>query len=305
MAKVGVPRTRIWCDGCTKKIFFGTFVWGAVVVWCHCVWLYMEQSQAMSTAVVTDPKYAYAQADAEQPWEQHELSAIQTLSILLPNAHKPLHFSSASTPPPPDDPLSEFDDADHVYVKKSMEMEYEEEMKKEYTPTHSQVLSDGFTYDSNDPMFMSVHEAVGELQLPGMAGIRPPLVNSSYAAEYWRRTMRYLQPLINPVHWSIVASRADREYRDFEASRRTDRNKHREFYTRKISPLVEQFGPLFQRVALVGSLNGLIPEVTRQFYALLLLISRLPEEEAEPLVRACMMVAGMGECDPYMYQFPL
>src|SRR5207245_1214691 len=79
------------------------------------------------------------------------------------------------------------------------------------------------------------------------------------------------------------------------------KNNHRAFWSEPIQPLVNEIGPSFQRTALIGSVNGLTPEVTRKFYALLKLIPHLDADEAANLVDLCWRISAM---DPYLHIFP-
>jgi hypothetical protein len=55
---------------------------------------------------------------------------------------------------------------------------------------------------------------------------------------------------------------------------------------------------------LAGGLNGLTPEVARKFYALLLLIQSMPDEETVLVLDACWQAAAIGDIDPQLQMFP-
>jgi hypothetical protein len=131
---------------------------------------------------------------------------------------------------------------------------------------------------------------------------RPGKVPAEFAEEYFARNMAFVEPFLD-ARFAVAEIVADTEYENFEADTGC-KNRCREFWKDRVNPLVEQVGPKFQRLALLGSLNGLTSQITRKMYAILVTIHHLPEEEAAMLLDSCWLAASIGECDPLMNLFP-
>jgi hypothetical protein len=150
---------------------------------------------------------------------------------------------------------------------------------------------------------MSINQTIAAMDLDPQFETRPTRVTANDATNFFNRNMEFVSPFLdeNTFRESLVT--ATGEYKEFEAEGNS-KNKCRGFWKAKIQPLVDKIGDKFQRVALMGSLNGLTPEVARKFYALLIMIGRLPDDEAAIMLDAFWLTAAIGECDPYMQVFP-
>jgi hypothetical protein len=167
------------------------------------------------------------------------------------------------------------------------------------------IYSDQVSVNASDfhfEQFESLPEVMQSAEFPSVDHCK--LVNRSAQDEkdYFERNMRYVQPLLDK-RFAAVEKVANGEYKDFEAEVGS-KNKCRGFWKSKVLPLSNAVGEKFQKLALASGLSGLTPEVSRKFYALLLLIQRLPEEEAALVLDACWQAAAIGEIDPQMQMFP-
>jgi hypothetical protein len=154
-------------------------------------------------------------------------------------------------------------------------------------------------------VLQDINGAFEELHFPSFKTKRPSEGGADFATKYWRRSFDMIEPFVDSAQWTEVNDDTFEEYRNMKVlTKEAAKNKHRAFWNAKIVPLLEKMGPLFHRVALAGSLNNLRPEVCRQFYSLLKLISRLPDEQAATVLNACWISAAVGEFDPRMEQFP-
>eukprot|EP00475_Leptophrys_vorax_P040449 TRINITY_DN7500_c0_g1_i1.p1 TRINITY_DN7500_c0_g1~~TRINITY_DN7500_c0_g1_i1.p1 ORF type:complete len:345 (-),score=62.01 TRINITY_DN7500_c0_g1_i1:119-1153(-) len=160
---------------------------------------------------------------------------------------------------------------------------------------------DLFRVDETKFVF-SLEEAVNEMGLRPLDENRPEKVFAPLAKQYFYRNMECLGAFLDQRYNGTLLD-VEKEYEDFKPTYGR-KNKHRVFWTERVQPLVSVIGPQFHRLALVGSINGLTPEVTRKFYALLKLIGSLDDAEALSLLDACWRVSAIGECDPTCQLFP-
>jgi len=155
------------------------------------------------------------------------------------------------------------------------------------------------TSSENAVYINGIDQALKELGLKGYSDRRPEKISAQFAKAYFERTVAFLEPFLDA---RFEALERDIEA-DYKQERKRTRNKHRGFWNLRMQPLLDRVGPGFQRLALVGSTNGLTPEVTRKFYALLRFISLVDAQEAACILEACWMVAAICECDPSMQFF--
>jgi hypothetical protein len=119
------------------------------------------------------------------------------------------------------------------------------------------------------------------------------------------RNFGFLECFLDPVRFEATEKSVKVEYAQFCARFRFNKkNKHREFWTQRVEPLLKLLGSDFKRVSMVGSLKTLTPAGTKRFYALLCYMAESSDKEAASIMNACWVVAGICEHDPNCQVFP-
>eukprot|EP00475_Leptophrys_vorax_P044555 TRINITY_DN8976_c0_g1_i1.p1 TRINITY_DN8976_c0_g1~~TRINITY_DN8976_c0_g1_i1.p1 ORF type:complete len:204 (-),score=40.68 TRINITY_DN8976_c0_g1_i1:90-701(-) len=143
-----------------------------------------------------------------------------------------------------------------------------------------------------------------KLGLTRFYSTRPASVTSTMAVAYFQRSMKYLRTFIPDQDWLACENESQRRYREFQPQG-SGKNKCRHFWNQIIDPMLQAVNlKELKRVALIGSLNGLTPTSTQDFFTLLLVITNTPDQDAHILLQAVCLVAAVQDRDPFQTKFP-
>eukprot|EP00475_Leptophrys_vorax_P021177 TRINITY_DN2890_c0_g1_i3.p1 TRINITY_DN2890_c0_g1~~TRINITY_DN2890_c0_g1_i3.p1 ORF type:complete len:315 (-),score=63.76 TRINITY_DN2890_c0_g1_i3:197-1141(-) len=130
---------------------------------------------------------------------------------------------------------------------------------------------------------------------------RPVNPAASLAKDYFRRNMSLLKKFVDSQLFDEIHQVVEEMYKELNHD---GKNKHRQFWNIFVVPILSQFESKLVRVALMGRMNGLCPEVARDFYTFLLYMTELCcDEQRELLLEACAMVIDVAEKDPFLKRF--
>jgi len=159
---------------------------------------------------------------------------------------------------------------------------------------------------SGDSVLKTSDEVKEILRIPELQESRPDKVDATLGNNFSERNFDLLSPFLDVEEFEAIQKQIDAEYGSFNPQFTTTRkNKHRAFWSERIVPVLMELDPLFHRIAILGSLNGLTPQTTRKFYSLLKYVAYHKDAlEVQKLLEACLLVSVIGEYDPALKLYP-